>query len=846
MIWHIERERNCQRVPSGRIQPHGKTASVTFQGRGIPTTLKKTKGLLLGKCQHTCQEFSIMAEFEGVRIPQGGTAIYKDECVLTFDNAESDDGLFVCMKTFLGFCKAAAEKYAQFSGCRAFLHIKTTKTKKEKQENEPPQKKPTKMAIGGEDGFDIEASDYEYHHAYQICVLPEFKFIGLDDASLPANVQASAAAIIAFDSSAMQNEIQAWEEVRRISKHATGLTQLNNGVKVPPSGYKCAMCDLTDNLWMNLTDGTILCGRKFFDGSGGNNHAVEYYQQTKYPLAVKLGTITADGADVYSYDEDDMVLDPNLAEHLAHFGIDVQTQKKTSLTMAEMEINANQQLKFEFDKITEAGQQLDPCYGPGYTGMLNLGNSCYMNSVMQVLLSLPEVQTEFAPNAIEKYSGQEHPEDDLQLQFCKLQHGLMSGAYSQPPADPEQGDESVGVRPTMFKQVVGKGHSEFSKGGQQDAMDFWQHTMTIFERYARQYNGTDLSKLFQFDMEVKTQCTASQKVKYLSQLEAAIQLPIELADGSNVDEHLASIAAADAAKEKGEKQPEIVPLKLSMKDLLTKLTQPTSLEDWYSPAIEAKTTAIQTRRFKTFPKYLLVSANKFYFSDNWLPKKRDISLDVPDELDLTSLKGQGQQPDEELLPEDKQGGAAVELDQGMIQQLQSMGFAEEGCKRAVYNNPTDVEAAMNWIFAHMEDADFATPFVIPGSEPAAASGEADPEAIMMIVSMGFTEPQAKKALKATNGNVERAADWIFSHMDELDKPEEAEARQHEGDNAAFAGSGKYCLKGFISHMGSSAQTGHYICHIKKDGQWVIFNDRKVAKSKQPPREFAYLYLYESV
>ena len=33
----------------------------------------------------------------------------------------------------------------------------------------------------------------------------------------------------------------------------------------------------------------ILCGRKLWDGSGGNNHAT-----TKYPLAVKLGIITAD------------------------------------------------------------------------------------------------------------------------------------------------------------------------------------------------------------------------------------------------------------------------------------------------------------------------------------------------------------------------------------------------------------------------------------------------------------------------------------------------------------------------------------------------------------------------
>lgn len=34
----------------------------------------------------------------------------------------------------------------------------------------------------------------------------------------------------------------------------------------------------------------------FYLGSGGNNHAVEYYKETSYPLAVKLGTITPDGA----------------------------------------------------------------------------------------------------------------------------------------------------------------------------------------------------------------------------------------------------------------------------------------------------------------------------------------------------------------------------------------------------------------------------------------------------------------------------------------------------------------------------------------------------------------------
>jgi len=79
-------------------------------------------------------------------------------------------------------------------------------------------------------------------------------------------------------------------------RHSADLLQLDNGIKVPPSGWKCENCDLSENLWLNLTDGAILCGRRNYDGSGGNNHAVEHYQTTGYPLAVKLGTITPDGA----------------------------------------------------------------------------------------------------------------------------------------------------------------------------------------------------------------------------------------------------------------------------------------------------------------------------------------------------------------------------------------------------------------------------------------------------------------------------------------------------------------------------------------------------------------------
>lgn len=64
---------------------------------------------------------------------------------------------------------------------------------------------------------------------------------------------------------------------------------------------------------------------------------------------------------------------------------------QTEKTMIELEIDLNQKER-EWDVIQEAGSKLTPMYGSGYTGMRNLGNSCYMNSVMQVVFTIPDFQ----------------------------------------------------------------------------------------------------------------------------------------------------------------------------------------------------------------------------------------------------------------------------------------------------------------------------------------------------------------------------------------------------------------------------------------------------------------------
>jgi len=71
----------------------------------------------------------------------------------------------------------------------------------------------------------------------------------------------------------------------------------------------------------------------------------------EYPLAVKLGTITPDGkADVYSYGEDDMVLDGNLVQHLAHFGINVAQMEKVPKLI--LHIDSRVESLYIFDFIT--------------------------------------------------------------------------------------------------------------------------------------------------------------------------------------------------------------------------------------------------------------------------------------------------------------------------------------------------------------------------------------------------------------------------------------------------------------------------------------------------------------
>uniref|UniRef100_A0A8C1CCL5 Ubiquitin carboxyl-terminal hydrolase n=1 Tax=Cyprinus carpio carpio TaxID=630221 RepID=A0A8C1CCL5_CYPCA len=771
-----------------------------------------------------------------IRVPRTGDRVFKSECAFSYDSPESEGGLYVCLNSFLGFGREHVERHYRKTGQSVYMHLKR---------HVKEVRSVAKLFSNLELNRDFNGGDYEYEDEAKLVIFPDHFEIPLPNIEeLPALVSESVTiacdAILNAPSPYKKQESDSWEEEIQVSKHARSLTQQENGVRIPPSGWKCAKCEMRENLWLNLTDGSVLCGKWFFDGSGGNGHALEHYKKTNFPLAVKLDTVTPDGADVYSFDEEEAVLDPHISEHLLHFGIDMlQMQRNGHHTDNHVQPRVS-----DWEVIQEAGLKLKPVYGSGYTGIKNLANSCYLSTTMQVLFSIPEFQRAYVGN--------------------------LQRIFDYSPLDPTQDfNTQIGISPKMFKALVSKGHPEFSSNRQQDAHEFLLHLINLVERNSS--GSENPSDVFRFLVEERVQCCQTQKVRYTQRVDYLMQLPVPLEAASNREELIAYESKRKEAEENMRPPPEPVRARIPFTACLQAFTEPENVPDFWSSALQAKSAGVKTSRFASFPEYMVVQIKKFTFGVDWVPKKLDVSIDVPDFLDLNRLRATGLQAGEEelpdltppiVIPEDTR---APEIDESSVMQLAEMGFPLEACRKAVYyTGNMGAEMAFNWIIAHMEEPDLPSPSLPTTS---ALDNQPPEESISILTSMGFPRHHTIQALKATNNNLERALDWIFTHPDcEEESEAMSDTADTEPNDNSFSngnahsdsslspdqdlssprvrdGPGRYELFAFISHMGASTMSGHYVCHIKKEGRWLIYNDHKVCLSERPPKDLGYMYFY---
>ncbi|KAF7133763.1 hypothetical protein CNMCM5793_005117 [Aspergillus hiratsukae] len=720
------------------------------------------------------------------------------------------------------------------------LALNIKRSRKKIQRGEPPQKI-SKLAIAAETDED------RYDTAIRV-ICYECRLDDIDASS--GNLAAVVDGVMKAMTFSKREEIKAWEQEFVPCEHTLCLVQQTAKQTESQELSQCTMCTLKENLWLCLECGNLGCGRSQFGGLGGNSHALAHADSTSHAVAVKLGSITADGsADIYCYKCNEERTDPDLAAHLAHWGINLTAREKTEKSLMEMQVEHNMQ--WEFSTTSADGHELAPLFGPGFTGLTNLGNSCYLSSVVQCLFSTPEFQKRYYHSNEEPPLSQQ-PAEDLETQMRKLADGILSGRYSKPNADVIASPDSPevphqkGLSPAMFKHLIGRGHEEFSTMRQQDAFEFLLHLFKLIQRSQSPEGRGNPTESFRFAVEQRLQCLSCKGVRYRIDEQDNVSIPVPVRRRLSTD---CSDPSAELEFES-----------VTLSECLDVFTA-NEMVELTCPSCGSSDGFSKRSSFRTMPQELVLNARRFEVV-NWVPRKLDIPVDVSDEpLDFSPYVGSMKEEGEKLLPEDDPSDSGFSPDQTILNQLLAMGFPRIRCEKALHaTGNSDTEAAMNWLFSHMDDPDIDMPLVSSRVTGPANMALQDPSKVAQLSEMGIDEDRAKRALAATGGDVDRALDWVFSHPDEMPEYEggDCDSGSRLPDNSKIPGfhetPARYQLRAIVCHKGSSVHAGHYVAFVRKmlPGQdtlsWVLFNDEKVVRVDdiQDMKKFAYLYFFSRV
>lgn len=287
--------------------------------------------------------------------------------------------------------------------------------------------------------------------------------------------------------------------------------------------------------------------------------------------------------------------------------------------------------------------------------------------------------------------------------------------------------EKYVIAPRMFKHLVGKNHADFSSGKQQDACEYFQFLLEQLSKSERinlhrLVSASDpptylspsqfSSSLFEFYFETRLQCLSTFQVKYSMLNRASLcnvwDLRIPLNNAVQV------IDTSDATNDTLIKKPRIE--NEDSNSIEPKLLVPFSqvLENFFrsetieftNPSLGYPAPTLSSTKFKTFPKYLMIKLGRYYVDKDWKQIKVDALVPMPENLDLSAYRGTGIsllsrliiqvmyfsllgiQPGEMTMPDTSStsvsstASAETLADENIVLQLMSMGFSENGCKKA--------------------------------------------------------------------------------------------------------------------------------------------------------------------
>ncbi|CCK69944.1 ubiquitin-specific protease DOA4 KNAG_0D01930 [Huiozyma naganishii CBS 8797] len=297
--------------------------------------------------------------------------------------------------------------------------------------------------------------------------------------------------------------------------------------------------------------------------------------------------------------------------------------------------------------LTSTGNHVAESTGPQFdldfmVGLENMGNSCYLNCIIQCLLGNNELIKIFLDNSFEKYvnlNSKLGSKGVLARYFSRLIHTMYNNARTI-----KHGGKHAPVKPAQFKMACGSVNSAFKGGSQQDCQEFCQFLLDGLHEDLNQCGGnkrlaelteeaenlreklslriassiewerfltTDFSvigDLFQGQYASRLQCKTCGKTSTTYQPFSVLSIPVP-------SKHISKCSIIDCFDE------------------FTKVENLEVDEQWSCPRCKSKQPSTKKLTITRLPRNLIIHLKRF---DNRL-NKNNILVQYPFTLDLTTF-----------------------------------------------------------------------------------------------------------------------------------------------------------------------------------------------------------------